>query len=290
MSEAIQPWVIAQPGTGPLVLDSPHSGTWYPEDFAPACPMADLRRAEDTHVDALYRFAPSLGASWIEARFPRSYLDVNRDTTELDTALLADAWPHPVAQDPIKMAKVRLGKGLIWRLTDDGTPIYQRLLSAAEVQRRIDLGWQPYHAAVAQAVAQARAAHGWCVHINCHSMPGASSSHATDFPGLIHPDFVVGNRDHSTCAPELAHWMCDWLAQRGYSVWLNHPYKGVELVRRHGAPQHGVHSVQLEINRQLYMNERTLQTHDGFARLQSSLKALLQALPAAAARLFDRRH
>jgi N-formylglutamate deformylase len=278
MTSINRPWVIESVGSGPLVLDSPHSGTWYPDDFAPACPLPDLRRAEDTHVDALYAFAPGEGVGWVQAQFPRSYLDVNRDLTEVDTALLADTWPHPVAQDAAKLAKVRLGKGLIWRLTDAGQPIYGRLLSAAEVQRRIDLGWHPYHAAVAQAIGRARSRHGWCVHVNCHSMPAVSGTHATDFPGLAHPDFVVGNRDHTTSAPAVAHWMCDWLAARGYSVWLNHPYKGVELVRRHGAPAQGVHSVQLEINRNLYMDEATLATHDGFAPLQRTLVALVAAL------------
>jgi N-formylglutamate deformylase len=112
--------VHAVAGSTPLMLDSPHSGVNYPDDFGHACDPQALRQAEDTHVEKLYDFAPALGAAWIEALFPRSYIDVNRNTTEDDAALLDGAWPDPVETDPKSLAKVRLGKGLIWRITDDG--------------------------------------------------------------------------------------------------------------------------------------------------------------------------
>jgi N-formylglutamate deformylase len=265
-------------GTTPLVLDSPHSGVDYPDDFGHACDLATLRRAEDTHVEKLYDFAPALGVAWIEAHFPRSYLDANRDTTEIDTGLLDAPWPHPVASDPAVLSKVRLGKGLIWRCTDDGVPLYQRQLSVAEIEQRIARCWQPYHAAVAQAIDAAHARHGYSLHINCHSMPAVASSHATDFPGLVHADFVIGNRDGQTASPALIAWMGDWLREQGYSVALNHPYKGVELVRRYGEPARHRHSVQLEINRRLYMDEATLAVHDGFAPLQATLSGLVTRL------------
>ncbi len=265
-------------GTTPVVLDSPHSGIDYPDDFGHACDLATLRRAEDTHVEKLYDFAPALGAAWIEAHFPRSYLDANRDTTEIDTGLFDAPWPHPVASDPAVLSKVRLGKGLIWRCTDDGVPLYQRKLSVAEIEQRIARCWQPYHAAVAQAIDAAHARHGYSLHINCHSMPAVASSHATDFPGLVHADFVVGNRDDRTCSPALAQWVCEQLRQAGFAVTLNHPYKGVELVRRYGDPARHRHSLQLEINRRLYMDETTLAIHDGFAPLQAVLRDLVARL------------
>ncbi|WP_137894001.1 N-formylglutamate amidohydrolase [Ramlibacter sp. 2FC] len=266
------------PGTTPLVLDSPHSGTDYPADFGYACDPAALRRAEDTHVEKLYGFAPDLGVAWIEAHFPRSYLDANRDTTELDVGLLDAPWPHPVATDPVVLSKVRLGKGLIWRCTDEGLSLYARKLSVAEVERRIAQCWQPYHAAVAQAIDAAHARHGYSIHINCHSMPAVASSHATDFPGLVHADFVVGNRDHSTASAALLRLVGEQLQAQGYSVSYNHPYKGVELVRRYGQPDADRHSIQLEINRKLYMDEQTLAPHAGFAPLQAQLRALVQRL------------
>ena len=266
------------PGRTPLVLDSPHSGTRYPPDFAHACDPLELRRAEDTHVEKLYDFAPSLGAAWVEAYFPRSYLDANRDITELDISMLAGPWPGEVATEPKQLAKVRLGKGLIWRMTDEGVPLYDRQLSVTEVQARIANCWQPYHAAVARAIDQAHAAHGFSIHLNCHSMPAVAASHATDFPGLAHADFVVGNRDHSTSSPALAQLVCEHLAGRGYDVSLNHPYKGVELVRRYGEPARHRHSLQIEINRKLYMDERSLAVHDGFEPLQASLRSLVELL------------
>lgn len=266
------------PGHTPLVLDSPHSGTQYPEDFAHACDPLLLRRAEDTHVERLYEFAPALGAAWVEALFPRSYLDANRDVTEVDLDMLDGPWAGPVATDERVLSKVRLGKGLIWRMTDDGQPIYTRQLGVAEVQSRIDRCWAPYHAAVAQAIDAAHARHGYSIHINCHSMPAVASSHATEFPGLVHDDFVVGDRDGTTADPALTRLIGQHLRARGYSVSYNHPYKGVELVRRHADPAHQRHSVQLEINRRLYMDEQTLALSGGFGALQASLRSLVALL------------
>ncbi|PPE68414.1 N-formylglutamate amidohydrolase [Caldimonas thermodepolymerans] len=267
-------YVTCRPGTTALVLDSPHSGTWYPEDFRHACDLATLRRAEDTHVEKLYDFAPALGVAWIEAHFPRSYLDANRDLTELDVSLLADPWPDPVVDGP----KVRLGKGLVWRLTDDGVPLYDRLLTAEEVRLRIERCWRPYHEAVAQAIDAAHRRHGHVIHINCHSMPAVAGSHATEFPGMVHPDFVIGDRDGTTADPALTRWIAGFLEQRGYSVSINHPYKGVELVRRYGRPAGQRHSIQLEINRRLYMDEATLELHAGYERLKPHLRELVEAL------------
>ena len=271
--------VRSMTGSTPLVLDSPHSGTIYPDDFRSCCDMATLRTAEDTHVEKLYSFAPALGVAWTEALFPRSYLDANRDTLELDTGLLDAPWPLPVATDPVVLSKVRLGKGLIWKFTDDGKPIYDRLLSVAEVQGRIKRCWAPYYASVGDAVDAAHARHGFSVHINCHSMPAVAASHATDFPGLHHADFVIGDRDGSTADPRLSMRVVEFLRGRGYGVDYNHPYKGVELVRRFGSPADGRHSIQVEINRKLYMDEASFAVlQPGFDSLQADLKGLVSML------------
>src|SRR6218665_2634332 len=150
-------WISQTPGSTPLILDSPHSGTRYPADFRHIVDLATLRRAEDTHVEKLYDFAPALGVAWIEAHFPRSYLDANRNTTEVDTTLLDGPWPLDVATDPVVLSKERLGKGLIWRATDEGLPVYERQLGVDEVLARIRNCWEPYPAAVAQAVEAAHA-------------------------------------------------------------------------------------------------------------------------------------
>jgi N-formylglutamate deformylase len=274
----MQSLIRSIPGSAPLVLDSPHSGVDYPEDFRPACDIALLRRAEDTHVEKLYDFAPALGVAWIEALFPRSYIDVNRNTTELDVSLIEEPWADAVETSPAALSKVRLGKGLIWSKTDDGAPLYSRKLSAAEVRGRIDRCWRPYHAAVAQAIEQAHARHGYSIHLNCHSMPAVAAAYATDFPGLVHADFVIGDRDGSTAAPALSQMVCEVLRGFGYDVSYNHPYKGVELVRRYGDPQRQRHSIQVEVNRKLYMDEATLEPNEGFERLRGHLRQLVERL------------
>jgi N-formylglutamate deformylase len=277
-ADTSSPRVRTSGGSTPLVFDSPHSGTHYPEDFRHACDLATLRRAEDTHVERLYDFAPGLGIAWIEALFPRSYLDANRSEREIDVTLLDADWPGPIETDPVILSKVRLGKGLVWKFTDDGVPIYARRLTVAEVQRRIEECWRPYHAAVAQAIDAAHARHGWSLHLNCHSMPAIAASHATEFPGLVHADFVLGDRDGTTASPKLAALLADFLRSRGYSVEINHPYKGVELVRRYGDPGRGRHSLQVEINRKLYMDEQSLALQPGHEPLQRHLREMASEL------------
>ena len=278
MATMIRSMTRYSPGSSALVLDSPHSGTTYPADFLFSCDALVLRRAEDTHVEKLYDFAHGLGVHWVEAHFPRSYLDANRNTTEIDETLLDAPWPGTIPRDAKVMAKVRLGKGLIWRTTDDGLPIYSRLLSVAEVEARITNCWLPYHAAVETAIDAAHAQHGYSVHINCHSMPAVASSNATDFPGEAHADFVVGDRDGTTAHARLSQLIGEHLRNLGYRVAYNHPYKGVELVRRYSNPTDQRHSIQLEINRKLYMNEETLEITDGFAPLKKHLLSLVELL------------
>lgn len=273
-----EPVVRTVPGRTPVVFDSPHSGTRYPEDFDFTCEPAILRTAEDTHVEKLYDFAPSLGIAWIEALFPRSYLDANRGEWEVDASMLDAPWPGELPTDPKVLAKVRLGKGLVWRCTDDGVDLYARKLSPAEVQRRIDRCWRPYHEAVAQAIDEAHARHGYSLHVNCHSMPSIAASHATEHPGIEHADFVVGDRDGTTASPALTQAVAQFLRGRGYSVDINFPYKGVELVRRYGDPQRHRHSLQLEIKRGRYMDERTLALTPQAEQLRADLRAMAQWL------------
>ena len=277
-SSNMQDQVYALAGASALVLDSPHSGTLYPADFAFSCDSVVLRRAEDTHVEKLYDFAPGWGVHWVEAMFPRSYLDANRNTTEIDESLLDAPWKGPIETDATVMSKVRLGKGLIWRTLNDGSPIYSRQLSVAEVQARIAHCWQPYHAAVAASIDAAHAQHGFSLHINCHSMPAVASSHATEFPGQAHADFVIGDRDGSSADPALAQKIVSHLQGLGYSVAYNHPYKGVELVRRYSAPGLHRHSIQVEINRKLYMDEQTRELTANAAALRDSLRSMVDML------------
>jgi len=273
-----EPVLRAIAGRTPVVFDSPHSGTRYPEDFDFVCDPAVLRTAEDTHVEKLYDFAPQLGIAWIEALFPRSYLDANRHECEVDVEMIDGPWTGQVPTDPVMLAKVRLGKGLVWRCTDDGVPLYSRKLRAEEVVRRIERCWRPYHEAVARAIGEAHARHGYSIHVNCHSMPAVAGSHATEYPGVRHADFVIGDREGTTADPRLTRHVAEFLRGRGWQVEINFPYKGVELVRRYGDPARHRHSLQLEINRALYMDEKTLELHEGATRLKADLMAMAQML------------
>lgn len=253
-----------------LVLDSPHSGTDYPPDFNSCIPAGVLRTAEDTWVADLWAGAFDYGVPMLAARFPRSYIDANRGPEEIDPLLLDAPWPEPLPDSP----KVRLGKGLIWRMMDDGTPLYDRKLSHDEVNHRLEACWKPYHAALASMVDEAHAACSQVWHINCHSMPSVAAKYATDKPGLVHPDFVLGDRDGETADPAFREFMAAFLRERGYSVSVNDPYKGVEIVRRCGDPAKGRHSLQVEINRKLYMDEISLRPNAGFDKLRADLADL----------------
>jgi N-formylglutamate deformylase len=257
----------------PLVLDSPHSGDNYPADFDHAPPRELVRQAEDSYVNELYKMAPELGATLVEALFPRAYIDPNRNLADVDAALLDAPWPGPITPS----RKTELGIGLVWRLAQGGVPMYGRRLTVAEVQRRIVECYEPYHAAVAAAIDERHRAFGAVWHIDCHSMPAVGDVMSDD-PGRPRAQFVLGDRDGTTCEPELTTFVATTLRALGYGVAINDPYKGVELVRRHGRPAERRHSLQIEINRRLYLDEKTLTKHEGFANLQASLRRLLEAL------------
>jgi N-formylglutamate deformylase len=256
----------------PLVLDSPHSGTEYPADFDHLPSRAVVRQAEDTHVAELYAAAPDLGATLVEALFPRAYVDPNRHVADIDPQLLADAWPGPVTPS----RKTEQGIGLVWRLAHGGAAMYGRKLAVAEVQRRIADYYEPYHLSVTSALDERHRAFGAVWHINCHSMPAVGDAMSDD-PGRARADFVLGDRDGSTCEPDFTAFIAATLAAMDYKVAINDPYKGVELVRKFGRPRERRHSLQVEVNRRLYMDEATLEHNAGFALLQRDLTRLLEA-------------
>ncbi|KRC33308.1 N-formylglutamate amidohydrolase [Acidovorax sp. Root219] len=258
----------------PLVCDSPHSGTAYPADFGHAVPRALLRAAEDTHVEALWQAAPEVGASLLEAHFPRSYVDANRTLDDLDPALLDAPWPTPLAPGE----KTRLGYGLIWRNVNATTPIYDRKLTVAEVQARIARCYQPYHAALAAAIGQAHAQFGAVWHLNLHSMPNNAYERLQIHSPHPLADFVLGDRDGTTCEPVFVDLLEKELKSRGYTVARNDPYKGVQLIARIGQPAHQRHSMQVEIRRPVYMNEASRERGAHFDTVQRDLTGVLQAI------------
>ena len=255
----------------PLVLDSPHSGTEYPDDFRPAVAYERLRQAEDSYVHELYGSGPDHGATLIAARFPRSYIDPNRSLLDIDATLIEGAWPGPA----IATRKTELGIGLIWRVLDSGEPIYTRKLSVDEVKQRIVRYHQPYQRAVKDALDAAREHFGAVWHLNLHSMPALSGRISDEGPGKPRADFVLGDRDGTTSDAEFTAFVAQTLRGMGYHVKINDPYKGVELVRAFSDPADRRHSLQVEVNRRLYMDERTREKNAGFGELKGNLDRLL---------------
>lgn len=257
----------------PLICDSPHSGTLYPDDFRYALPFDQLRAGEDSDVHVLWEALPSVGATLLAARFPRTYIDPNRDPEDIDPAMLDAPWPTPVHPSE----KTRLGIGLIWREAGQQgrKPIYARKLSVAEVRNRIDRYHAPYHAAMREQIESAYARFGAVWHLNLHSMPADSY----DGLGIAEPhpplaDFVLGDRDGSTAAPEFTAMVAESLRKRGFSVAINEPFKGVALIARLGRPAERRHSLQIELHRGLYLDEKTRARSSGFDALQSALTAV----------------
>jgi len=258
----------------PLVLDSPHSGRESPADFGSVLSETDLRNAEDCYVDRLYLPATQRGIPLLAARVCRVYLDVNRDVHDVDPELLDGDAAAPGAAS----GKARLGKALVWRTLDDGRAIYARRLSAQEIARRVERCHTPYHQALRRLLDAAHRRFGSVVHLNCHSMNAVGGTQAEGGAGRARADFVLGDRDGSTCDPALTAFVQRTLGAMGYAVAVNDPFKGVALVQAYSNPTGGRHSLQIEINKRLYMDEATLQPHAGFDALQRSLMRLVDAL------------
>jgi N-formylglutamate deformylase len=260
----------------PLVLDSPHSGHDFPDDFGAAVSEASLREGEDCHVDELYAGGPEMGAPLLAALWPRTYLDPNRHAGDVDLDLIDGAWPGEYRPS----GKAKVGKALIWRTLEDGRPIYSRKLSAEAVRKRIEGFHVPYHEKMRNLLGEAHARFGRVYHINCHSMRSVAGRQSEDGEGSVRADMVLGDRDGTTCDPQFTAFVRAALAGMGYEVKVNDPYKGVELVRAYSDPRAGRHSLQIEISKRLYMDEATLQKTAGFAVLQKNLSTLLNEIRA----------
>jgi N-formylglutamate amidohydrolase len=263
------------PTSFPLVLDSPHSGNEFPSDFDAAVSEFDLRDGEDCFVDELYLPATEFGVPLLAARFPRTYLDPNRHRGDVDLDLIDGGhWPH----EYVPSGKAKLGKALVWRTLDDGRPIYRRKLKVDEVHARIERCHAPYHQALRELLDATFAKFGAVYHINCHSMNAVGGQMAEGGAGKARADFVLGDRDGTSCDPRFTEFVRATLTAMGYDVKVNDPYKGVELVRAYSAPAAGRHSLQIEINKRLYMDQATRTKRAGFATLQRHLTELVAAL------------
>ena len=260
----------------PLVLDSPHSGNRFPPDFGAVVSELELREAEDCFVDELWGAAAALGAPLLAAQFPRTYVDPNRHAGDIDPDLIDGAWQGEI----VASGKARIGKSLIWRTLEDGRPIYSRKLRPEEVRLRIERFHAPYHEALRTLLDAAHRRFGAVWHINCHSMRAVAGRQSDDGEGRPRADIVLGDRDSTSCDPGFTEFARATLAGMGYDVKVNDPYKGVELVRAYSNPRGGRHSLQIELNKRLYMDEATLEKTPGFRDLQSNLGKFLERLAA----------
>jgi N-formylglutamate amidohydrolase len=264
----------------PLVFNSPHSGRDYPAWLLAASRLDErgLRRSEDFMVDALFGAAPAQGAPLLLAHFPRAYLDVNREPYELDPRMFDGRLPGFANTRSLRVAG---GLGTIPKIVGDGHEIYTRRLPVAEALQRIDAVYRPYHAALRRLVQNASRRFGEAILIDCHSMPSASLG----ADAAARPDIVLGDRYGTSAAPQLVDAVEEIFQSLGYVVARNRPYAGGFITEHYGQPAAGVHALQIEINRALYMDEPALAVHDGYGQLKADVTLFMEAFAVAVSRM-----
>jgi len=275
LAELTPPYVIKRPArqTAPFVFCSPHSGRIYPSAFLQAAQLdpQTLRKSEDCYVDELFEAVTDFGAPLIAARFPRAYLDVNREPYELDPELFGE--PLPEFANPQTMRVVG-GLGTIARIVSDTEEIYGCRISLEAALERIERLYKPFHAALKELIETTREQFGYAILVDCHSMPSASSN----YPAATRPEFVIGDRFGTSCDARITRTIRDVLTGLGRKVQLNRPYAGGFITEYYGQPRHNVHAVQIEINRGLYLDERSLERSRSFGRFQGKLVAFADQL------------
>jgi len=265
---AAEPVVIRKPRGQrvPFIFSSPHSGRFYPLSFAQSSRLdpISLRRSEDAFVDELFDSVTELGAPLICARFPRAFVDANRAPGELDPAMF-DA---PLSAVGPRSPRVAAGLGVIPRVVRDGLEIYGTRLPAGEAVFRLEHFYRPYHAALAGLVEQTRAEFGVAVVIDCHSMPPPAKAH----------DIVLGDCYGEAAGPELIGQTQKILSGLGFSVARNAPYAGGYTTHLYGRPHEGVHAIQVEVSRALYLDETLMEKSAGFVSCRDRLRAFAAKL------------
>jgi N-formylglutamate deformylase len=264
-----QPFTVSEPSTQtePLVFSSPHSGRIYPSGFVRQSRLSplNLRRSEDAFVDELFAAAPAIGAPLLAARFPRAFLDVNRSAAEIDPAMIDG--PLELAVDQFG-PRVTAGLGVIPRIVRDSAEIYNGKIAAADARQRLISLYHPYHAELGRLVESTRAHFGAAVLIDCHSMPSVAAA----------PDIVLGDRYGLSAAPLVARIVERAFEKQGFRVARNAPYAGGFTTQRHGRPARGVHALQIEINRALYLDEERIERTSAFTEVAGRIASALREL------------
>jgi N-formylglutamate deformylase len=257
------------------VFSSPHSGRDYPPALVRASRLSlqQLRSSEDAFVDELFAAAPEAGAPLLAARAPRAWVDLNRAADDLDPALIAGAGRG--AQNP----RIAAGLGVIPRVVGEGRAIIDGKLSLVEAERRIAAVWRPFHARLAALVEESRAAFGMAVLFDCHSMPHDALSATPSVRGR-RPNVILGNRFGAACDRWITEFAADLFGDAGFLVARNTPFAGGYITQSYGRPRRGVHALQIEIDRRLYMDEASVERGRDFAEVAERLAGVTRALAA----------
>ena len=282
--------VVARPvhQTTPVVFASPHSGRAYTPDFLASSRLdaLALRRSEDSFVEELYAAATACGAPLLSATFPRAWCDANREPWELDPQMFDGELPHWVnATSP----RVAAGLGTIARIVASGETIYRRKLSFAEAEHRVNAYWQPFHDMLTALIGGTMALFGRCLLIDCHSMPspGPATSGPPNRNAFKQADFILGDAHGTACSPRVTRFVERTLTDLGFTVRRNDPYAGGFITRHYGRPRERVHVLQIEIARDLYMDEARIERLPRFAAVQQDVTTLIEMLSREALALID---
>ncbi len=261
--------------SAPLVFNSPHSGRHYPAVFLAQTRLTGdaIRRSEDCFVDELFSSAVALGAPLLKANFPRAYLDVNREPYELDPKMFDG--PIPAHANSQSM-RVGGGLGTIPRIVGDGMEIYRHRLPVSEAMSRIETIYKPYHRTLRGLVARAHSRFGHALLVDCHSMPGSVRLGERG----IRPDFIVGDRFGTSASKEISQAAIYLLQEQGFVVSHNKPYAGGFITEHYGRPAQGLHAMQIEVNRGLYLHENSLSKSEGYRELKAAIDTFLASFTA----------
>jgi N-formylglutamate amidohydrolase len=270
-----QPILEVREPDGPVsafVVNSPHSGRFYPHSFLAQSRLTNeaVRRSEDCFVDELFSGCVALGAPMLSAKFPRAYLDVNREPFELDPKMFIETLPSHVNSQSLRVGG---GLGTIPRIVGDGMEIYRSRMPYSEALGRIETIYRPYHAELKRLVMRARQRHGEAFLIDCHSMPGSIRLGERG----TRPDFIVGDRFGTSASRQISEMALHCLRALGFNAAYNKPYAGGFITEHYGRPANGLHALQIEVGRSLYMDEQSFTKSAGFEGLRRAINVFLES-------------
>lgn len=272
MSQAELPFLLNRPDRwkAGVIFASPHSGCRYPDWFLrnTRLPVQALRSSEDAFVDRLIECAPDFGAVTLCSLVPRCIVDLNRGTDEIDPLVVRGVPRHPLNQ------RTLAGLGVIPRVVSQGRAIHERPIDRAEAERRIETCWQPYHQALAALISEARKRFGRAILIDMHSMPHDALAHLQG----TRPDMVLGNRHGLSASARVSDAVCAAVESQGWRIRRNSPFSGAYICAAYGRPSQNVHVVQLEIDRSLYMDEKTITPRPDFDYFAGRMRRVIREL------------